>query len=77
MHSLVNGYKKVLSVAVATDYDWDSIKELKDRIANPEQYASAAPVVEETKEEAEEEEEKKEEDKEESDEEMGFGDLFG
>jgi len=44
MHSVVNSYKKVLSVAIETEYEWDEIKELKDRIANPEAYASAAPV---------------------------------
>ena len=45
MHSVVNSYKKVLSVAIETDYEWDEIKELKDRIANPEAYASAAPAA--------------------------------
>ncbi|KAL4955142.1 ribosomal protein L10-domain-containing protein [Aspergillus filifer] len=45
MHSVVNGYKKVLAVAVATEYSWPEIEELKDRIANPDAYASAAPVA--------------------------------
>lgn len=45
MHSLVNGYKNVLAVAIETEYDWEEIKELKDRIANPDAYASAAPVA--------------------------------
>lgn len=79
MHSVVNSYKKLLSVAIETDYEWDEIKELKDRIANPEAYASAAPAAgaapggdaaapaaEEKKEEEEEED---------SDADMGFG-LF-
>lgn len=77
MHSVVNSYKKVLSVAIETEYEWDEIKELKDRIANPDAYASAAPAAgagggaaaEAPKEEA------KEEEAEESDEDMGFG-LF-
>ena len=78
MHSVVNSYKKVLAVAIETDYEWDEISELKDRIANPDKYASSAPAVGTTtggdapaaKEEA------KEEEKEESeDEDMGFG-LF-
>ncbi|KAL4779290.1 ribosomal protein L10-domain-containing protein [Aspergillus varians] len=45
IHSLVNGYKKVLAVAIETEYSWPEIEELKDRIANPDAYASAAPVA--------------------------------
>jgi large subunit ribosomal protein LP0 len=45
MHSLVNGYKNLISIAVETDYSWDTISELKDRIANPDAYASAAPAA--------------------------------
>jgi len=66
LHSMMNGYKKVLAVAVGTDYSWEGIDELKDRIANPDAYASAAPAngggdaVPETKEEAKAEEEKQE-----------------
>ncbi|KXX75911.1 hypothetical protein MMYC01_207371 [Madurella mycetomatis] len=76
IHSLVNGYKKVLAVAIETDFSWPEIEELKDRIANPDAYAAAAPVAEaaaatETK------AEEKEEEEEESDMEGGFGDLFG
>ena len=67
MHSFMNSYKKVLAVAVETDYSWPGIDELKDRIANPEAYASAGPAAaEETKEEAPKEEEKKEEEEAES-----------
>jgi len=76
MHSLINAYKKVLSVAISTDYSWEGIEELKDRIANPDAYASAAPVAAAAtsggdapaKEAAAEEEE-------ESDDDMGLG-LF-
>lgn len=50
MHSVVNSYKKVLAVAIETDYSWPEIDELKDRIANPDAYASqsaaAAPTTE-------------------------------
>ena len=67
MHSFMNGYKKVLAVAVETDYSWPGIDELKDRIANPDAYASAGPAAnEETKEEAPKEEEKEEEEAESS-----------
>ncbi|RHZ47308.1 60S ribosomal protein uL10 [Aspergillus thermomutatus] len=77
MHSLVNGYKKVLAVAVETDYSWPEIEELKDRIANPDAYASAAPAAAAPAAggAAPAAEEKKEEEAEESDEDMGFG-LF-
>ena len=45
MHSFINGYKHVLAVAIETDYSWEGIEELKDRIANPDAYASTAPVA--------------------------------
>ncbi|BCS29484.1 60S ribosomal protein uL10 [Aspergillus puulaauensis] len=45
IHSLVNGYKKALAVAVETEYSWPEIEELKDRIANPDAYASSAPAA--------------------------------
>ncbi|KAK4982747.1 ribosomal protein P0 (A0) (L10E) [Elasticomyces elasticus] len=80
MHSVVNSYKNVLSVAVETDYEWDEIHELKDRIKNPENYASAAPVAAAGGDAPAEAEKPAEaapaEEEEESDEEMGFG-LFG
>ncbi|KAJ6119271.1 60S acidic ribosomal protein P0 [Penicillium sp. IBT 18751x] len=76
IHSVINAYKKVLAVAVETDYSWPEIEELKDRIANPDAYASAAPAAaaapaagDAPKEEAAAEE------AEESDDDMGFG-LF-
>jgi large subunit ribosomal protein LP0 len=78
IHSLVNSYKKVLAVAIETDFGWPEIEELKDRIANPEAYAAAAPAATtaaatETKEAAKEESEEENSD----DDEGGFGDLFG
>ncbi|KAI1799793.1 60S acidic ribosomal protein P0 [Daldinia bambusicola] len=77
IHSLVNSYKKVLAVAVETDYSWPEIEQLKDRIANPDAYAAAAPAAaaETTGTAAAAEEEKKEEEDEESGDE-GFGGLF-
>jgi len=79
MHSVVNSYKKVISAAIPIDYEWEAIHELKDRIANPDAYASAAPAAaaassSEAAPEAAKEEEKKEEEEEEDDD-MGFG-LF-
>jgi large subunit ribosomal protein LP0 len=72
IHSLINGYKKVLAVAVETDYSWEGIEELKDRIANPDAYAAAAPVAAASTEAAPAAaaaEEEKEEEKEESEDE--------
>lgn len=76
IHSVVNTYKKLIALAIETSYSWPEIEELKDRIANPDAYASAAPVVTDsapTNEPAKAEE--KEEEEEESGDE-GFGGLF-
>ena len=70
MHSLVNSYKKALAVAVETDYSWEGIEELKDRIANPDAYASG-PAAGDTKEEGKAPEKEEEKAKEESEEESG------
>ncbi|KAI1105213.1 60S acidic ribosomal protein P0 [Jackrogersella minutella] len=77
IHSLVNSYKKVLAVAIETEYSWPEIEQLKDRIANPDAYAAAAgpAAAAETTSAAPAEEEKKEESEEESGDE-GFGGLF-
>jgi large subunit ribosomal protein LP0 len=76
IHSLVNSYKNVLAVAIETDYSWEGIEELKDRIANPEAYAAAAPAAAAAEAAPAAAEAPKEEEKEESeDEDMGFG-LF-
>ena len=48
MHSLINSYKNAISVALETDYSWEAIDELKDRIANPDAYATAAPAADAT-----------------------------
>ena len=71
MHSFMNSYKKVLAVAIETDYSWEGIDELKDRIANPDAYAAEAPAATaeaEADKPAEAEEEKPKEDSESSDE---------
>lgn len=77
IHSIVNGYKKVIAVAIGTEYSWPAIDELKDRIANPDAYASAAPAAGAGGGDAPAaaEEKKEEEEEEQSDEDMGFG-LF-
>lgn len=75
IHSFVNSYKNLIAIAIETEYTFPEVEEIKDRIANPDAYAAAAPAAaapEEKKEEA-----KAEESEEESDEEGGFGGLFG
>lgn len=74
MHTLVNGYKTALAVALGTDYSWSEIDELKDRIANPDAYASTGPAAPETTttDEKKEDEAKPEESEEESGDEGKF-----
>lgn len=76
MHSLVNSYKNLLAVAVSTEITWPEIEQLKDRIANPEAYAAAAPAAGTggASTEAAPAEEENEESEEEDDE--GFGGLL-
>lgn len=73
-HSIINGFKNVLAVAVETDISFPQADTIKAYLADPSAFAVAAPAqaeaaVEETKEEVEEESE------EESDDDMGFS-LF-
>jgi len=75
-HSLVNSYKNLIAVSLATEYTFEGSEKAKEYLANPDAFAAAAPVAaaaeaapaaaakEEVKEEAEE-----------SDDDMGFG-LF-
>ncbi|KAL7986754.1 hypothetical protein Chor_013037 [Crotalus horridus] len=76
-HSIINGYKRVLAVAVETNYSFPLAEKVKAFLADPSAFAAAAPAVTEAavpasaapvKEEVKEESE-------ESDEDMGFG-LF-
>jgi len=78
MHSVVNSYKKVLAVAVETEYSWPEIEDLKDRIANPDAYAStaAATTTEAAPTESAKEEKKDEEEEAEESGDEGFGGLF-
>ncbi|OBT89181.1 60S acidic ribosomal protein P0 [Pseudogymnoascus sp. 03VT05] len=76
MHSVVNSYKNVLAVAVSTEYSWTEIEELKERIANPEKFASAAVATTSGAPAAAAAEEKKEESEAEESGDEGFGGLF-
>ncbi|CAK7897644.1 60S acidic ribosomal protein P0 [[Candida] anglica] len=74
-HSVVNHYKNVLALSIATDYTFEGSEAIKDRLANPEAYAAAAPAAAAASSEAAPAEEAAEEEKDESDDDMGFG-LF-
>ena len=45
MHSLVNSYKNLLAVSIATDYTFDAAQKVKDYLENPEAFAAAAPAA--------------------------------
>lgn len=75
-HSVVNGFKNLLAIAVATDITFPQAEQAKAFVADPSAFAAMMPVAaaadvpKETKEEV-----KKEESEDESDDDMGFG-LF-
>ncbi|KAK7916015.1 hypothetical protein WMY93_011776 [Mugilogobius chulae] len=75
-HTIINGYKRVLAVAVETDYSFPLADKVKAFLADPTAFAVAAPVAaaETAAAPAAAKEEVKEE-SEESDDDMGFG-LF-
>jgi len=76
-HSLVNAYKNLLAVSLATEYEFEGSAKAKAYLADPSAFAAAAPAAaEETSAAAPAAAEAKEEEKEEeSDDDMGFG-LF-
>ena len=75
-HSLVNAYKNLLAVSIATEYTFEGAEKVKEYLANPEAFAAAAPAASSAPAAAAAPaEEKKEEEKEESEDDMGFG-LF-
>ncbi|KIZ02211.1 60S acidic ribosomal protein P0 [Monoraphidium neglectum] len=72
-HSVVNGYKNVLAIAVETDYSFPLADKVKAYLADPSAFASAAPAA--SGEPAAAAPAKKEEPSEEEEEDMGFS-LF-
>lgn len=72
-HSIVNAYKNLLAISVETEYTFEGAALLKEMLANPDAFASAAPAEAPKEEEAAPEPEPEEE---ESSEEMEL-DLFG
>jgi large subunit ribosomal protein LP0 len=75
VHSLVNAYKNLISVAISTDYTFEGADKVKEYLANPEAFAVAATpaAAEDAPAAAAAAPEPEKED--ESDEDMGFG-LF-
>ncbi|CAD6585140.1 MAG: ribosomal protein P0 (A0) (L10E) [Tremellales sp. Tagirdzhanova-0007] len=78
-HSLVNSYKNLLAVSLATEYEFEGSAKMKEYLANPDAFAAAAPsaAAEAAPEAAAADAPAAaaEEEKEESDDDMGFG-LF-
>merc|ERR1712213_45480 len=68
-HSLINGFKKLLAIAVETDIDFEEANQTKEYLKDPSKFAVAPVAAAEAK-----KEEAKKEESEESDD-MGFG-LF-
>jgi len=44
-HILVNGYKKLLSLALATDASFPAVDKLKEALKNPQAFAAPAPAA--------------------------------
>jgi len=77
-HSLVNGFKNLLSLAAVTDIEFEQAKSLKEFLKDPSKFAAAAAVAAPAAKAAApaaKKEEKKEESEPEEDDDMGFG-LF-
>jgi len=75
-HTLVNAYKNLLSIALATEYTFEGAEKVKEYLANPDAFAAAAPAASASAPVAAAAEEKEpEKEEEESDDDMGFG-LF-
>ncbi|CAN0334022.1 large ribosomal subunit protein uL10 [Lampetra fluviatilis] len=75
-HSIVNGYKRVLAIAVETEYSFPLADKVKAFLADPSAFVAAAPVAAAAAPAAAAKEEKKQEsEEEEEDDDMGFG-LF-
>jgi len=75
-HSLVNSYKNLIAIALATDYSFEGAEKAKEYLANPEAFAvAAAPAAEVVTATADAPKEEEEEEKEDSDDDGMFG-LF-
>jgi len=80
-HSIMNGFKNLVSIAIGTEYTFKEAEQMKDMILHPEKFAAAAaaaaPAAAAAAPVEEKKEDKKEEEPEEEEEEGDFGlDLF-
>ena len=66
-HSIINGYKNVLSIALATEYSFPLADKVKEIMKNPGAFAAAAPAASAAPAAAAKVEEKKKEEEEEED----------
>jgi large subunit ribosomal protein LP0 len=73
-HSVINGYKNLLAVSVASDYTFEGSEQIKEYLANPEAFAVAAAPAAAASSDAPAAA-AAEEDEESEDDDMGFG-LF-
>lgn len=74
-HNIINGYKRVLSVGLATSYSFPKLEEIKKAISSAASAPAPAPKKEEAKAPAKEEKKKKEPEPEPEEEDMSLG-LF-
>ncbi|SAL99860.1 hypothetical protein [Absidia glauca] len=74
-HSLINGYKNLLAVSVASDYTFAGSEQIKEYLENPEAFAVAAPVAAAGADAGAAQEAAPAEEEESEDDDMGFG-LF-
>ncbi|KAF9484385.1 60S acidic ribosomal protein P0 [Pholiota conissans] len=74
-HTLVNAYKNLLAISLATEYTFEASEKIKEYLANPDAFAVAPAAEAAAAPAAAAAVEEKEEEKEESDDDMGFG-LF-
>merc|ERR1711911_297554 len=74
-HSIINGFKNLLAVAVETDYDFPEAEMTKEYLKDPSKFAVAAAAAPTSAAAPAEKKEEKKEESEESDDDMGFG-LF-
>merc|ERR1719291_440363 len=74
-HSIINGFKNLLAVAIEADIDFPEAAAAKAYLADPSAFAAAAPAATEAAAAETKEEVKEESEEEESDDDMGFS-LF-
>jgi len=74
-HSIINGFKNLVSIAIGTEYNFKEAEQMKDMILHPEKFAAAAAAAPAAAPAAEKKEEAKEEPKKEEEEEEEEGDF--